>query len=108
MAKSDLYARFYDVIQRIPTGRVATYGQIAALAGLPGYARQVGYALHATPADLDLPWHRVINSKGMISIKSDGPYENIQRLMLEEEGIKFDLKNRVPLKAYQWDPETNQ
>ena len=108
MAKSDLYARFYDVIQRIPAGRVATYGQIAALAGLPGYARQVGYALHSTPSDLDLPWHRVINSKGMISIKSDGPYENIQRLMLEAEGIKFDLKNRVPLKVYQWDPETNQ
>ena len=107
MAQSDLYARFYDVIQRIPTGRVATYGQVAALAGLPGYARQVGYALHATPANLDLPWHRVINSKGMISIKSDGPYENIQRLMLEEEGINFDLKNRVPLKVYQWDPEAS-
>lgn len=104
MAPDDLYAHFYEVIQSIPPGRVATYGQIAAMAGFPGYARQVGYALHATPADLDLPWHRVINSKGMISIKSDGPYENIQRVMLEAEGIQFDHKDRVPLKIYQWNP----
>jgi alkylated DNA nucleotide flippase Atl1 len=49
----------------------------------------------------------MLYTKGMISIKSDGPYENIQRLMLEEEGINFDLKNRVPLKVYQWDPEAS-
>jgi len=105
MSKSDLYNSFYEVILRIPQGKVATYGQVATLAGYPGYARQVGYALHATPSNLDLPWHRVINAKGMISIKSDGPFENIQRQLLESEGIVFDHKNRVPLRIYQWVPE---
>lgn len=104
MKKIDLYSRFYDVIQQIPEGKVATYGQVASLAGFPGYARQVGYALHATPADMDLPWHRVINAKGMISIKSDGPFDNVQRQMLEDEGIIFDTNNRIPLKIYQWAP----
>jgi len=105
MSKADLYNSFYEVILRIPQGKVATYGQVATLAGYPGYARQVGYALHATPSNLDLPWHRVINAKGMISIKSDGPFENIQRQLLESEGIVFDHKNRVPLRIYQWVPE---
>lgn len=100
-----MYNSFYEVILRIPQGKVATYGQVATLAGYPGYARQVGYALHATPSNLDLPWHRVINAKGMISIKSDGPFENIQRQLLESEGIVFDHKNRVPLRIYQWVPE---
>ena len=105
MSKSDLYKRFYEVIQGIPQGKVATYGQVATLAGYPGYARQVGYALHATPSNLELPWHRVINAKGMISIKSEGPFENIQRQLLESEGIVFDHNNRVPLRIYQWVPE---
>ena len=107
MSKSDLYAKFYAVIQQIPEGKVATYGQIAEMAGSPGYARQVGYALHATPADMEIPWHRVINAKGMISIKGDGPYDDVQRLLLEAEGVKFDLKGRVPLKKYRWDPKEN-
>ena len=102
MSKSDLYNRFYEVIHGIPQGKVATYGQVATLAGYPGYARQVGYALHATPSNLELPWHRVINAKGMISIKSEGPFVNIQRQLLESEGIVFDHNNRVPLRIYQW------
>jgi methylated-DNA-protein-cysteine methyltransferase-like protein len=85
---------------------VATYGQVAALAGFPGYARQVGYALHATPPGMDLPWHRVINAKGMVSLKSDGPYDDIQRQMLESEGVVFNGKDRVPLKVYQWVPDS--
>jgi methylated-DNA-protein-cysteine methyltransferase-like protein len=105
MKKIDLYSRFYEVIQQIPKGKVATYGQVASLAGFPGYARQVGYALHATPDGIDLPWHRVINAKGMISIKSDGPFDNVQRQMLEDEGIIFDINNRIPLKIYQWIPD---
>jgi methylated-DNA-protein-cysteine methyltransferase-like protein len=104
MPYRDLYKKFYAVIQQIPPGRVATYGQVATLAGYPGYARQVGYALRAAPDEIDLPWHRVINSKGMISLKPDGPYRNVQRLMLEEEGIQFDDRNRVPLRRYQWKP----
>jgi methylated-DNA-protein-cysteine methyltransferase-like protein len=101
-----MYARFYEVIRRIPYGRVATYGQIASLAGLPGYARQVGYALHAIPDGLDLPWQRVINAKGMISLKPDGPYDQVQRQMLESEGIQFDAQDRISLKDYQWVPNS--
>jgi methylated-DNA-protein-cysteine methyltransferase-like protein len=108
MEKSDLYTRFYKVIQRIPRGYVATYGQIAEMAGYPGYARQVGYALRATPEDLDIPWHRVINAQGKISIKAGGPYDNVQRLMLEAEGIEFDHKNRIPLNIYRWNPHLGE
>lgn len=104
MSKNKLYERFYAIIQQIPSGKVATYGQIAIQAGLPGYARQVGYALHATPEGMELPWHRVVNSKGMISLKSGSPYDNVQRVLLEAEGIQFDQENRISLKKYQWKP----
>ena len=106
MTRSPLYRCIYEVVQRIPPGKVATYGQVAALAGYPGYARQVGYALHATPPGMDLPWHRVVNAKGMVSLKSDGPYDDIQRQMLESEGVVFNEKDRIPLKVYQWVTES--
>ncbi len=64
---SDRYPRIYSVVRRIPNGRVATYGQIARLAGLPGGARQVGYALHALDEDSDVPWQRVVNARGRVS-----------------------------------------
>lgn len=104
MSKNNVYQRFYTVIQKIPIGKVATYGQVAEMAGCPGYARQVGYALHATPSSMELPWHRVVNAKGMISIKGESPYDNVQRLLLEAEGIEFDDKGRIPLKKYRWIP----
>lgn len=66
---STSYERIYAVVKRIPRGRVATYGQVADLAGLHGHARQVGYALHATPAHVRIPWQRVVNSKGEISLR---------------------------------------
>jgi methylated-DNA-protein-cysteine methyltransferase-like protein len=105
MEPKPLYSRFYEIIQRIPKGRVATYGQIANIAGFPGYARQVGYALNSLPEGIDVPWHRVINSKGMISIKKGGFYDNIQRLLLEEEGVNFDNRNRVSLTKHKWEPK---
>lgn len=92
-------------MKRIPPGRVATYGQVAALAGLAGYARQVGYALHSSPEGLDLPWHRVINAKGEVSPRSEPGPEGFQRHLLEEEGVVFDAKDRLDLKRYQWDPD---
>jgi methylated-DNA-protein-cysteine methyltransferase-like protein len=103
--RNELYHRIYQTIQQVPYGKVATYGQIAKLAGFPGYARQVGYALYATPHDLEVPWHRVINAKGEISLKPTGPYDQIQRQMLEAEGVQFDEKGRVALKIYQWQPQ---
>ena len=100
------YDRIYAVIAAIPEGKVATYGQVAALAGLPGHARQVGYALRAAPDGLNLPWQRVINGQGQVSLRSGiGLEEGYQRHLLEEEGVVFTLAGKVDLKEYQWEPE---
>jgi len=102
------YKAFYRVVARIPKGKVATYGQIAALADRPRHARQVGYALHALPYDNDLPWQRVINSKGEVSQRKVSGPENLQRAILENEGIVFSTHGRVDLKVYGWKPRTRQ
>jgi methylated-DNA-protein-cysteine methyltransferase-like protein len=83
---------------------VATYGQIASLAGLPGHARLVGYALHSLPDGSDVPWQRVINAKGEISLRSEGRWDVFQRGLLESEGVVFDSKGRVPLSRFRWRP----
>ena len=98
------YARIYRVVRRIPRGRVATYGQIAALAGLPGHARQVGYALHATPDDTELPWHRVINARGEISPRHEPQWEGIQAQLLAAEDITPGANGRIDLARFQWRP----
>lgn len=95
------YEQIYAVVRQIPAGQVATYGQVARLAGLPGHARQVGYALNALPHENDVPWHRVINAQGSISRRAEPQYEGIQRELLEREGVKFEL-DRVPLPRFQW------
>jgi methylated-DNA-protein-cysteine methyltransferase-like protein len=93
----------YAVVRRIPRGRVATYGQIAALAGLPRHARQVGYALQALEDD-SVPWQRVVNAKGGISPRCH-PYAEIQqRELLEREGIVFGANERIALDRFQWAP----
>ena len=77
------YEQFYDVVRQIPTGRVTTYGTVASLAGLPGRARQVGYALAALRDDATVPWQRVVNAKGEVSPRSGGrSFESIQRVVL--------------------------
>ena len=91
-------------VRRIPRGRVATYGQIAAVAGLGRQPRLVGYALHALPSSTTVPWHRVINARGMVSIRSDGAASLSQRLLLEREGVQFDGRGRVSLERYLWRP----
>jgi len=85
----------YRAVRNIPRGRVASYGQIAELAGLEGHARQVGYALHALPDGSGVPWHRIINAKGEISPRSAGDSHELQRMLLEAEGVKFDERGRV-------------
>jgi methylated-DNA-protein-cysteine methyltransferase-like protein len=85
---------------------VATYGQVASLAGLSGHARQVGYALHSLPDDSDVPWHRVINARGEVSGRSERGYEFIQQGMLEAEGVLFDESRRVDLNRVRWRPES--
>lgn len=100
------YDSIYRVVRRIPAGRVATYGQVASLAGYPRHARQVGYALAALREESDpVPWHRVVNAKGGISIRSTPGYEDYQRLLLEEEGIVFNDDGHISLAQYQWRPD---
>ena len=95
----------YAVVRRIPCGQVATYGQIAALAGLPRHARQVGYALHRLPEGSDVPWHRVINARGEISARSHPGAEGLQQALLQEEDVVFDLRGRIDLGRFRWRPE---
>ena len=98
------YQEIYDVVRRIPSGRVATYGQVASLAGLPGHARQVGYALHALPQHSTIPWHRVVNAKGGISARAVPGAELVQRNLLVREGIPLNARGRVSLTQVRWTP----
>ena len=100
---SNNYQRIWDVVAEIPYGKVATYGQVARIAGLAGHARQVGYALHSTPDGLDIPWHRVINAQGRISFPKGSPSYKRQRELLEAEQIEF-INERLDLSAYRWLP----
>ena len=99
------YDRIYSTVRRIPKGRVATYGQIACLAGIPRQPRQVGYALAALRDDHPVPWHRVVNSKGEISQRSESGFEELQRILLESEGVVFDAKGRISLSRFRWRPK---
>lgn len=99
------YQQIYTAVRKIPFGNVATYGQIADLAGLYGKARLVGYALFRVDIADDIPWHRVINAKGEISYsfqRQGGDY--LQKILLEEEGIKFKKNGKIDLNKYQWQP----
>ena len=91
------------VIRRIPKGWVATYGQVAAMAGLPRRARLVGYVLqHLDPA-IQIPWHRVVNAKGEVSYTlSRNGGDDLQRRLLEEEGVVFNDSNRFALERFRW------
>jgi methylated-DNA-protein-cysteine methyltransferase-like protein len=95
-------ALVYAVVRRIPRGCVATYGQVATVAGLGAMARQVGYALHALPNHSPIPWHRVVNARGEISRRSVPGAEFEQRVRLEFEGVKFDARGRVRLEQFAW------
>jgi methylated-DNA-protein-cysteine methyltransferase-like protein len=102
---SSTYARIYRVVAKIPRGKVATYGQVAALAEMPRAARQVGYALAALRDDAKgVPWQRVINSKGEISARFEPGFEDLQRVLLEQEGVRFNAQGRVDLDKVQWTP----
>lgn len=97
------YQKIYNAVKRIPKGKVATYGQIAQLAGLPGHARQVGYALSHLD-ESDIPWHRVINAKGEISPRWHPDLENEQAQRLREEGINITPAGKISLNTYRWQP----
>lgn len=96
-----LHARIYAQVRRIPRGRVATYGQIAELVGLPNHARLVGYALHALK-DEGVPWQRVVNARGQVSPRSVPDWDGLQRRLLEDEGVQFDGRGRIDLGRFGW------
>lgn len=96
-----LSQKIIDTIRKIPKGKVTTYGQIAAKAGNPQAARQVVRVLHTCSEKEHLPWFRVINSKGQISLKPGSGFE-LQKSLLEGEGVKFDDKDKIDFKKYGW------
>jgi len=95
---SDFAQRVVDVIAAIPEGKVASYGQVAALAGNPRGARQVARFLRSMSDKYDLPWQRVVNAKGMIALPE--PHSNHQRAILEAEGVEFDPKGRIDMTRF--------
>ncbi len=106
-----MFDRIWAVVKRIPRGRVATYGQIAALAGMPRHARQAGYALAALPENVKLPWHRVINAQGRVSLRLrhwDSGSDDLQKILLEAEGVIFGTGGKVDLKKFQWKPTASR
>ena len=99
--------RVLQVVALIPRGRVVTYGQVADWIGAYGCARQVGWALRRLPLPCDLPWHRVVNARGCISMSlSREGSDWMQRELLQEEGIPVDGEGRLPLKRFLWSPPT--
>ncbi len=102
MAKS-FHERAIEVVRSIPLGRVATYGLVATMAGNPRAARQVTRVLHTSSRKEKLPWHRVVNREGRISLKPGHGYE-MQRELLSGEGIKFDDSDRIDLSRFLWSP----
>ncbi|MBR2957793.1 MAG: MGMT family protein [Clostridia bacterium] len=98
-----VFEKIYDVVKQIPRGKVATYGQVALLAGNPRWARVVGYALHVNPDPDTIPCYRVVNREGRVSPAFAFGGENMQVLMLEGDGIKV-TDGKVDLSVFQWLP----
>jgi methylated-DNA-protein-cysteine methyltransferase-like protein len=99
---TSFFEQVYEVVRRIPRGQVATYGQVARLLGTPRAARTVGWALHSIPKGNDVPWHRVLNARGGISLGARGQAAALQQSLLEDEGIVFDDSGRIDLDKYGW------
>jgi len=107
MHRYDRLQRIWDTVSEIPRGRVASYGQVAAVAGIPRGARQVGYALRQLPDSHAVPWHRVIQSSGRIAFAKDTPSftEQLQRLALEDVAV---ISGRIDMQKYQWQPDLDE
>ena len=102
-ARQTFYDRVYEFVQRVPAGRVVTYGQVALELGSPSASRAVGYALNYLPSTtLDVPWWRVVNAGGRISLRNRGEAGDVQRERLETEGVRFDLEGKIRLREYRW------
>ena len=100
----DIDQRIWQVVMLIPPGSVATYGDIARQAGMPGAARRVGRALRGLPEDTRIPWHRVLNAQGELVVPGGSSARTRQRELLEREGVTFRSSHRVSLRQYRWQP----
>src|SRR6185295_16857408 len=98
----DFTTRVYALVRRVPSGRAVSYGGVAAMLGSPRAARGVGTALHALPGDSDVPWWRVVNRNGEISIKGDPGLAALQRKLLEREGVRFGENGRLDWERFGW------
>lgn len=96
------FSRIYEIVKKIPKGKVATYGQVAILAGNPRWSRVVGYALHVNPNPGSIPCHRVVNRFGEVSRAFVFGGENMQRILLTEEGVEFLADGKIDLNLYLW------
>jgi methylated-DNA-protein-cysteine methyltransferase related protein len=96
-----IYQKIYTVVRKIPKGRVATYGQVARLVGIPN-PRRIGYALSILSDGKNVPWHRVVNAKGEVSPRWEPDAVGHQQSLLLEEGVRFDRAGRIPLGEFQW------
>ncbi|MEZ8822858.1 MGMT family protein [Vibrio sp. 10N.261.55.A7] len=94
--------QIFAVIHQIPQGKVTSYGAVAKLAGYPGYARHVGKVLSRLPKDTQLPWFRVLNSQGQISLKGDSLQRQAEKL--KEDGVEVSESGKVKMRVYQWQP----
>jgi methylated-DNA-protein-cysteine methyltransferase-like protein len=104
MNGESFYTKVYEIVKKVPLGKVTSYGRVAILLGKPRAARAVGYALNALKKEKtqEIPWQRVINSKGFISFKGDTLRANLQRKLLEKEGIVFHSDARIDFKKFGW------
>ena len=100
---SSFSKRAIEIIKRIPVGKVVTYGQVAAFAGNNRGARQISRILHSSSNKYELPWHRVINSQGKISMKPGDGLE-MQKSLLEAEGVAFDKNDKIDFSRFLWKP----
>lgn len=101
MEKQSTFEMIYDIVRQIPEGKVATYGQVAELAGNCRWARVVGYALHAIPPESDIPWHRVVKKDGEVFGGAESSGGKYQTRLLLQEGVGF-IDGYVDMKKYQW------
>lgn len=107
MSAADSYPRIWQTVLAIPPGKVASYGQIADLAGLPGRARLVGRALGFAPDELEIPWHRVLRASGQLAFKAASKDAIRQSRLLAAEGVSV-RNNRVDLKSFGWQPDSSE
>lgn len=100
MDTAGFFQKVYELVKQVPEGHVVTYGQIAGALGNPRQARQVGWAMRVCPEDV--PWHRVVNSRGCVSTRPELGSFSPQRALLEDEGVQFGPDGRIDLGVYGW------